>query len=159
MLWPGKLSMTNKKSHQIEIMKKILICLALLALTGFGCTKKPTNVDEQNLKALPSAKDAAAEEINQPLTIFVGKDCPHCELIESRVKNTGMDRQLSIVFKESYENEQNAAELIQVAKQCNRPIDKAGVPLLWTGKTCYFGDANILRYLDERMKAFANEPK
>lgn len=149
--------MTTKK--QVKVMKKLLICLALLALAGFGCAKKPVAVDGQDLKTLPSAKDAAAEEIKQTLTIFVGKGCQHCELIESRVKNTGMDRQLSIVFKESYENEKNAAELIQVAKQCNRPIDKAGVPLLWTGKTCYFGDANILRYLDERMKAFANEPK
>jgi glutaredoxin len=115
-------------------MKQILLAAILMALLGVGC-----NRNEQPTAATDLPKDQ--------MILFVGQDCPHCEIVKNKLKSDYP--KLPIMIKEVYNDGQNAALLIKAIKTCGLSFDTAGVPLLWDGKACHEGDGSILQYLKD----------
>lgn len=143
----------------MDDMKKTVLAVALLTLlAGAGCESERLKINAPGSTSTPRTLQTPALGQGQ-IMIYVGEGCPHCAAVESKVKNSMMDKKLLISFKEVFTDQDNAAELLGVAKACGLPTAELGVPVLWDGVNCYQGDRDILDYLDKRMKAYANEPK
>lgn len=99
-------------------------------------TQKPTQATSES--TLPKG----------PITIYVGTGCPHCEKVEARAQETGMDKKLPIVFKEVFNDMDNAEEFMDVAKKCGMDLNNLGVPVMWDGKKCTLGDPDIIKFID-----------
>jgi glutaredoxin len=142
----------------MDVMKKAVLAIALLTLlTGAGCDAARLKLNPPGATSTPRSFQAPTPGKGQ-IMIYVGEGCPHCIIVESKVKNAMIDKKLPISFKEVFNDQDNAAELLGVAKSCGLPTAQLGVPVLWDGVSCYQGDQDILDYLDKRMKAYANEP-
>lgn len=106
-------------------------------------TQKDTIAPTQ--KPIKTASDTLPKG---PITIYVGTGCPHCEKVEARAQETGMDKKLPIIFKEVFNNMDNAEEFMGVAKQCGLDLNNLGVPVMWDGKKCTLGDPDITKFID-----------
>ena len=132
----------------------IISILAILTL-GAGCAK-PTA-----LMPMPTAKATPRPPSNTPvelppgkaaeLTVYVGAGCPNCNILESRVRNGRLDKMLPIVFKEVYNDETNALEMMGRLHTCAIPAGTEGVPMLWNGSLCILGQERIMEYLGRQL--------
>ncbi len=115
-------------------MKRIIVSLILISLLGVGCGQM-VNQPKDIVQELPSDK----------MILFVGKDCPHCEVVENKLSDDYKSTPIDI--KEVFNDNQNANLLVQALRVCGQSLDSAGVPLLWNGRGCYQGDEDVLNYL------------
>jgi hypothetical protein len=131
-------------------MNKILVmALAMLILSGAGC-------DLQRLKINPPGVTSTAQTaIDLPaipegqLTVFISQGCPHCAIVESHVKNKGLDKKLPIAFMEINGDKENLALLLKLTQQCGLSSDELSIPMLWDGSHCLIGDKPIMKFIDD----------
>jgi len=129
-------------------MKKIYFIFCGVLLLGAGCGLPVNKVPQDTTTATATAETLPEGAV----AIYYATGCSHCEVVLGYIKQIRADQKLNIILKESYNDQDNYNELMQRVKICGIPLYQVGVPLLWDGKTCYRGDANIKAYLDARMK-------
>ena len=83
-------------------------------------------------------------------TIYVGDGCPHCANVEAYVEKNDLTKIFPIVFKEVYNNRENAKEFNEVADKIGAPLNKRGVPFMVYGKEYWIGDTPIISVLDDK---------
>ena len=113
----------------------ILIAIGVAALLGFGIysSNKTTQVEANSM------------------ILYYGDTCPHCKEVEEYIKMNGLENELPIVQKEVYQNQGNALQLTNRAKECGLPIDQGvGVPFMWFEGKCYLGTPDIEKLLAEK---------
>ena len=114
----------------------IITIVGLLSVVVFGSTNKNTITKEDTQGAVP--------------IFFYGNTCPHCAEVETWMKENNIEDKISIVKKEVYDNQQNAAEMTDAAKSCGLPTDTIGVPFLYAEGKCLIGSPDVIRYLSEK---------
>lgn len=113
----------------------IVIAIGVVALLGFG-------IYSSNKTAQIEAKS---------MILYYGDTCPHCKEVEEYIKTNGLDKKLSIIQKEVYQNQGNALQLTNRAKECGLPTDQGvGVPFMWFEGKCYQGTPDIEKLLAEK---------
>ncbi|MFZ6015578.1 MAG: hypothetical protein ACOYUZ_04475 [Patescibacteria group bacterium] len=125
----------------------ITFCLIALATVGAGCALP---LPESEGKTIPTTATSTASDAD--FILYVSDSCPHCATVKGHIKQYGFDKDYKIEYKESYNNRDNTAELLQRADYCRIPIDRVGVPLLWDKQRCFMGDDSIIEYLDSLPK-------
>jgi glutaredoxin len=83
---------------------------------------------------------------NGQIVLFYGDGCPHCENVDAFVAENGIETKVPFVKKEVFNNQTNAAEMADFAKQCGLATDSIGVPFLWDGRNCFTGDIDIINF-------------
>lgn len=89
---------------------------------------------------------------NFSVILFYGETCPHCKKVEEwLVDHPQIEKNVNLVKKEVYYNQENGRELAAKAKECN--IDESqgiGVPFLYDNGKCLVGDQPIIDYLSSK---------
>ena len=92
----------------------------------------------------PKSTPAPAE--TELFVLYYGDSCPHCAKVEQYLNDNGIPARVHLTLKEIYHDRANADELAAKAQTCGIPIDRLGVPLLWTGQECLTGDGPIIDF-------------
>jgi glutaredoxin len=71
---------------------------------------------------------------------YFGITCPHCKNVEIWMLQNNVGAKLTVVQKEVYENQANAAELQKRARTCGIKSDEIGVPFIFYKGQCYVGE-------------------
>ncbi len=97
--------------------------------------------------------NTAKNQINSDnqMTLFYGKGCPHCAIVEKYIKANNVQKKLKFEEKEVYYNKTNAQQLIEKAKKCGLSTQSIGVPFFWTGSHCLIGDNDIINFFKEQL--------
>jgi len=96
----------------------------------------------------PAREPAPVPAKPGPFTLFVGDGCPHCAKVEQYLDEKGARDRVDLTLKEVYHDQANAKELAAQAQTCGIPLDKLGVPFLWTGTGCLTGDGPIIDFFE-----------
>jgi len=113
----------------------IYIGIAILAIIGAFFLFRPKT----------TGKETSA------ITLFSRYDCPHCQNVETYIRQNKIEEKIKFEKKEIHESA-NANLLLEKAKLCAIPEDQIGVPLLFDGQKCYIGDQDIINYFIENTK-------
>lgn len=81
------------------------------------------------------------------MVLYYGDTCPHCETLRVEMKKEGLFKKFGIQEKEVYQDKGNHDELVSRAAICGIDQNNLGVPLLWNGNGCVFGNEQIKDYL------------
>lgn len=85
------------------------------------------------------------------MILYYGDTCPHCKDVEEYIETNSLDNKLSIVRKEVYQNQGNALQLTNKAKECGiDTTNGVGVPFMWFENKCYQGTPDIEKLLAEK---------
>ena len=114
----------------------IITIVSLLSVVIFGSKNKNTITKQDTQGAIS--------------TFFYGNTCPHCAEVETWIKENKVEDKISIVKKEVYDNQQNAAEMTKAAQDCGLPTDSIGVPFLYAEGKCLVGTPDVIGYLSEK---------
>ncbi|MCR4329051.1 MAG: thioredoxin [Candidatus Roizmanbacteria bacterium] len=134
----------------------MLVIVGLLAVVAIGSRDRKTDIQTtQSHKATSSP--IALSPTNQAPIFFYGETCPHCKDVEEWMKENKVEKKISIVKKEVYENRDNAQELTQVAGKCNLPTDTIGVPFLYAEGKCFVGSPDVISYFSSKMEIDSTE--
>jgi len=90
----------------------------------------------------------SAEPFARQYIIYVGDGCPHCANVEAYVEKNDLEKFLPIVFKEVYNNRENAQEFNKVADRIGAPMNRRGVPFMVYGNQYWIGDKPIIEVLE-----------
>ena len=113
----------------------IVVVVGLVALLGFG---------------IYSSNKTAQVEANS-MILYYGDTCPHCKEVEEFIKTNGLDKKLPIIQKEVYQNQGNALQLTNRAKECGLPTDQGvGVPFMCFEGKCYQGTPEVEKIVAEK---------
>ena len=79
--------------------------------------------------------------------LYVGTGCPHCAKVEAFLEGFSQQHpQFKLNIYDVYKSRRDAAKLMQKFSELDVPEEQRGVPVLFTGKTYYFGDRDIINY-------------
>lgn len=121
----------------------VLIIVSLLLIVIWGSKNKRTS-DNRTLQTSAISTDIPV--------FFYGNTCPHCADVEVWLKENKIEEKISIVKKEVYDNQTNAAELDRATKTCGLNTNSIGVPFLYTEGKCLIGTPDIINYFTEKTK-------
>ena len=134
-------------------MSSRLIIASLLFIAALGLTSYVLiNHNRQPISTPATATITASQQQPAELIFYYGDTCPHCNIVDTYIKDNGISQKLKITQKEVYNNQENADELRDKAQQCGIPINALGVPLLWNGEDCLIGDQSIIDFLNEQIQ-------
>jgi glutaredoxin len=117
------------------IVSLVMVILGYIVIDSLSKKKTPVNLPQKN-----------------SLVLYYGLTCPHCKEVEEWMKKNKVDEKIKIEKKEVWYNQENAAELQEVAKFCGLDPTSIGVPFLWADKKCYIGTPDVERILAEKLK-------
>ncbi len=138
--------------------KSLIVLMTIMTVMGAGCFSN--NLDlRADAQPLPQVPTTTADYGEGSIYIYTSEQCAYCSTVENAVKKGQVDRKLPVVFREISRDEQNALEMLAVTQKCGLNIAKVGVPFLYDGLNCLEGTEKIMRYIDERMRAYNNEPR
>ena len=83
------------------------------------------------------------------MILYYGTTCPHCHVVQKFMNENNLSGRLGVEEKEVYENEDNAAEMVEYAKKCGI-TEKIGIPFLVTNGSCFVGQDECIRFLKSR---------
>lgn len=86
------------------------------------------------------------------LILFYGQGCSHCANVEDFIKKNQIDKKISFQKREVYSNQENAELLFEKAEICGLAQASVGVPFFWNEGKCLIGDADIIKFFEERIK-------
>ena len=126
--------------------KKIFVLIPILAavLVVAGCSYKIG--DSENIQG-----DSAVQD-NSDIIFFYGQECPHCQRVEEYFSQNNIAQKIEFSQREVYHDKANAAFMLEKAKACGISEQNLGVPFLWVDEQCYFGDTDIIKFFDQRVK-------
>ncbi|MBI5732039.1 MAG: glutaredoxin family protein [Candidatus Magasanikbacteria bacterium] len=85
--------------------------------------------------------------------LFVGDGCPHCAKVEEFLEKNKVGEKINLETLEVYKNQANANLMAAKAKVCGLSLESIGVPFLWADSKCLIGDADIISFFEEKLKA------
>jgi thioredoxin-related protein len=134
------------------MMKIITVLFVCVLVFGAGCN---TGINQQTGAAqqTKTIKEKPIDETaNGALILYWAEGCSHCERVKFEIQQTGLDKKLNIIAKESYGNDEKYREFFERVQYCQVPEYQMGVPMLWDGERCYLGVTDIMEELDNRMR-------
>lgn len=100
---------------------------------------------------LPSSPSAAG------VTYYYGEECPHCKDVLNFIEENHISEKVSFTKKETWNDRENAKELMARAKTCGIPEKQVGVPFLYAEGKCYIGSPDVEGYFREKAGISAGE--
>jgi len=80
---------------------------------------------------------------------FYGEGCSHCAKVDKFLSGGNYYQKYQIEKKEIYFNRNNAMDLNLLFEKYNIPIEKRGVPTLFTKDNFLIGDQNIIDFFNK----------
>jgi hypothetical protein len=99
--------------------------VVLLIFSGFWLFTKTNN----NQNAGPEG-----------IILFYGDGCSHCKIVEDFILQNKIEDKVKFTRLEVWNNKDNAYLLAQKAATCGIKTTDVGIPFVWDGNTCIFGD-------------------
>jgi len=104
------------------------------------------------LAAIVWGSKSKKEKTLDGLIFYYGVFCPHCKEVEEWMEENKIEEKVKIVKKEVYNNQGNAKELEEAARNCGIGEEGIGVPFLVTEeKKCLAGSTEIINFLKEKI--------
>lgn len=133
----------------IKIISVLLVCLTTIAS---GCNFESGGQTGTAIEGNLVEKQAPADETaDGALILYWAEGCSHCVKVKYEIEKAGMNKQLNIISKESYGNDERYREFFARVQYCEVPVHQMGVPMLWDGENCYLGVTDILDELNKRI--------
>jgi hypothetical protein len=135
----------------------LIIVVAGLALLYIKIQKNPSSPLPAANTATATAQVTAAPttaiepSLKNRIILFYRETCPHCQNVESFLKDNQIEQKLSFEKKELTNNDANVKLLMQIANTCHIAEEELGVPLLWNGSTCLTGDQDVINYFKHKV--------
>ena len=82
--------------------------------------------------------------------LFYGDGCPHCEIVDTFIKENGIQDKMAFQKLEVFNNPGNASILSEKAAICGLDTKNIGVPFFWDGSKCYTGDEPIIAFFKQQ---------
>ncbi len=129
-----------------------LLSLACLTIIAAGCDPAADADLSQAGDAEKITKESLVDETaDGALILYWAEGCSHCVKVKYEIEKAGMNKQLNIISKESYGNDERYREFFARVQYCEVPVHQMGVPMLWDGENCYLGVTDILDELNKRI--------
>lgn len=99
--------------------------------------------------AAVDAKEPLVTKVNNPVIIlYYSDECPHCQAVRDFIASNNLVKPTNLVEKEITKNSDNNKELIEIlSHKCHMTGNSVDLPVLWDGKTCEFGESNVITFL------------
>ena len=132
---------------------------SVVATTAVAVTATAVALSAVLSVTLPVSPVAHADPFSSQAiyTIYVGDGCPHCANVEAYVGKNNLTEIFPIVFKEIYNDRQNAQEFNKVATEIGAPLNQRGVPFMVYGKQYWIGDTPIISVLSDKYEGWKIE--
>lgn len=138
-----------KKNITAGLLVLTLVALSVFLSNVVGNQKNTASVsDSINVNTENKYEKTVAQDISNEVIFFYGDGCPHCAVVEKYIADNGVKEKVSFEEKEIYYNQENLAQLQEVASGCGIPSEGVGVPFLWTGKECLLGSPKVINFFE-----------
>jgi glutaredoxin len=134
------------------MIKMITVLIVCVLVFGAGCDAGINQQTSAAQQVKPMIEKPIDETANGALILYWAEGCVHCERVKFEIQQTGLDKQLNIIAKESYGSDERYREFFQRVQYCEVPVHQMGVPMLWDGENCYLGVTDIMEELNKRIK-------
>lgn len=149
----------------------ILITLALAAVTVVGFLQTDTEANRAEIvqptptqvQLTPTSRPTSPPTLTTMPTVeptqaaqgkiffFYGSTCPHCHDVLEWMEENGVESLVEVEKKEVYQDQDNSQQLSAAAQSCGIPLDRVGVPFVFThDKQCLVGAPKVKAYLSEQ---------
>jgi len=103
---------------------------------------------------VPQVKDQGvvreSSDAPEGVVLYYGEECPHCHDAIEHLETNGFMKEGGFETKETWHDDENAAELVERARFCGYEPNRIGVPFLYADGECHIGTPDIIRYFDDR---------
>ena len=140
------------KNTKIVTALVILIIVGFLAAVVWGSKSKKEKTLSSANSQIENETATPVSDSSDGLIFYYGVFCPHCKEVEEWMEQNKIEEKVKIVKKEVYNNQGNARELEEAARNCGMGGESIGVPFLVTEeKKCLVGSVEIINFLKERV--------
>ncbi len=91
--------------------------------------------------------------------LFWGDGCPHCDVVKEEIKENEYDKEITIDYKEIYNDESNAELFDQKVGECGISPYSAGVPMVYANGSCWIGRDEAIYAIEMEVDGVIEEPK
>ncbi len=118
------------KEYKVFIWIGIFMVIVVLGLIWLAAQSSNDN--------LPTA------ELNEEgVTLFYGKECPHCIELDKFIKENNIEEKVTFDNLEVWHDKGNAKLMEVAATKCELDLDSIGVPFLFAKGECYIGGPDV----------------
>jgi glutaredoxin len=118
-------------------MNKILLSILLICLSAFLIFFLIFNQKESEVK------------IESNIIIFYSEYCAHCLAVKEYIKENKIEEKISFETKDTGES---TDLLFEKADICGIEPNQVGVPFLFDGEKCLFGDKDIIDFFELQIR-------
>lgn len=110
----------------------------------------------ENTQFSPSEGTFASSKKNVDLVYFYGEGCPHCAKVEPFIRELEQKYEVIIEAYEIYSNRSNMKLMQGYFERYDLPMNRMGVPAVFTSNSYIVGDADILQGLESTLSSSVN---
>lgn len=133
----------------ISTLLLVTVIIALITIVIVGSNDKDGQITQMDSEV--TQENESVDETNAEI-LYWGTTCPHCHDTIEWIEKNKIEKIITIVRKEVYNNQTNSLELSAKAKSCGLDEMNIGVPLMYTTQgECLIGTPNITSYLEQKV--------
>ena len=100
-----------------------------------------------------SSSEVATVSANDPVILFYGRECPHCQIVEEFLTKNKVADKVKFSQAEVFHNKGNQTVFIDKEKACGVTDEsQMGVPMLWADGQCLVGEDMVIKYFQDKIK-------
>ncbi len=88
---------------------------------------------------------------NENPILFWGVGCTYCEELKDQVKAEKLEENITIEYKEIYNNKEDLTLFKEKIKECNVPNEQAVIPMVYIDGICTFGVDDSMKILKAKI--------
>jgi glutaredoxin len=140
---------TEKQSSFVYGLVGVLVAVIVFAGGYYLCSSQKATPAE-----VPAAGEQESEEVPmqapEGVVFYYGDECPHCHDVIDFFEENDVASVVDFDQKETWHDEENAAELVERAEICGYAKNQIGVPFLYADGECYIGTPDVIGYFSEQ---------
>ncbi|MFA6973322.1 MAG: hypothetical protein WC238_01100 [Parcubacteria group bacterium] len=95
-------------------------------------------------------KQSPTATVTADTILFYGEECPHCKDVDKFLADNKIADKVRYDSVEVWHNKDNAALMLQKAKECGLAEDAVGVPFAWSEGKCFIGTPDVEALFKEK---------
>ena len=132
--------------------QKIIIAVFVVLILGLLWVVVSGSKNQQSQTASATEREVASD------TLYWGNTCSHCHDTIKWMEENQVDKKLSVIRKEVYDNRQNSAELTIKARACDIAQVDIKVPFMFTSQgKCLIGTPDITAHLAQQISTLGQD--
>lgn len=89
--------------------------------------------------------------IPEGIIFFYGEKCFYCKNVEEFISQNKIEENIDFIKLEVWNNKENQAVLMEVAKKCGIDPNNVGIPLLYDSNKCFSGDVDVIKFFQDKV--------